>query len=210
MTIGNRIKEKRIEKSMTLEEVGKIAGVSRATIQRYESGAITNIPSDRIESIAMALKTTPAYIMGWEDDSVDPFLFDNISPIETKKIPMLGEIACGEPILCNEDRESYVLVGTDIKADFCLRCKGDSMINARIFDGDIVFVRKQSSVDNGEIAVVVIDGEATLKRFFYYEESKRIELRPENPKYQSIIYTENERKDIYVLGKAIAFQGDVI
>lgn len=209
-SIGQRIKEKRIERNMTLEEVGKIAGVSRATIQRYESGTISNIPSDRIERIAKALKTTPAYLMGWEDDSFDPFLFDGISPIETKKIPMLGEIACGEPILCNEDRESYVLVGTDIRADFCLRCKGDSMINARIFDGDIVFVRKQDTVENGEIAVVVIDDEATLKRFYYYPESGKIELKPENPKYNSLIYLEGQRNDIHILGKAIAFQADVV
>lgn len=210
MTIGQRIKQKRIEKNMTLEEVGKVAGVSRATIQRYESGTITNIPSDRIESIAKALKTTPAYLMGWEDDSFDPFLFDGISPIETKKIPMLGEIACGEPILCNEDRESYVLVGTDIRADFCLRCKGDSMINARIFDGDIVFVRKQDTVENGEIAVVVVDDEATLKRFYYYPESNQVELKPENPRYHSLIFLKGQRNDIHILGKAIAFQADVV
>lgn len=212
--LGQKLKNIRQFKNLTMEELANMLNekfgfnVTRGMISRWEN--------DKSEPMTMYLRgyakmfgVSLDYLLGL-DDSVDPFLFDNISPIETKKIPMLGEIACGEPILCNEDRESYVLVGTDIKADFCLRCKGDSMINARIFDGDIVFVRKQSSVDNGEIAVVVIDGEATLKRFFYYEESKRIELRPENPKYQSIIYTENERKDIYVLGKAIAFQGDVI
>lgn len=83
---------------------------------------------------------------------------------------MLGEIACGVPKFANEDRESYVDAGTDVKADFCLKAKGDSMINARIHDGDIVFIHRQDVVENGEIAAVVInhDSEATLKRFYYY------------------------------------------
>ena len=210
MFIGERIKQRRVQVGLSVDEVAKILNKSRATVYRYENGEIENMPAAVLNGLAKVLKTTPAYLMGWEDDSLDPFVFDNISPIATKKIPMLGDIACGEPILCNEDRESYVLVGTDIHADFCLRCKGDSMINARIFDGDIVFVRKQDTVENGEIAVVVIDDEATLKRFYYYPESGKIELKPENPKYNSLIYLEGQRNDIHILGKAIAFQADVV
>ena len=75
---------------------------------------------------------------------------------------MLGEIACGKPIYTNEDRESYIIAGTDIKADFCLKAKGDSMINARILNGDIVFIKKQDMVENGDIAIVVVNNEVKL------------------------------------------------
>lgn len=135
--------------------------------------------------------------------------FDNIFPIELKKFPLLGEIACGEPIFCDEDRESYILAGSDIRADFCLKCKGDSMINARIYDGDIVFIRKQDIVDNGEIAAVVIDDEATLKRVYYDRDKNVVTLVAENPKYTPMIYSGSDLDQIHVLGKAIAFQSDV-
>ena len=136
--------------------------------------------------------------------------FDNIFPIHTVRIPFLGEIACGEPIYADEDRESYVLAGTGIKADFCLRAKGDSMINARILDGDIVFIRRQDMVENGEIAAVIINDEATLKRVYYYRDKNLLILKPENPAYQDLIYTNEELETIKILGKAVAFQSDAI
>lgn len=136
--------------------------------------------------------------------------FDNIYPIDVQKIPMLGTIACGEPIYADEDRESYVLCGTEIKADFCLRCKGDSMVNARIYDNDIVFIRKQDIVSNGEIAAVIIDDEVTLKRFYYYRDQNLVILKPENSKYEDIVLTGEKLNQVKVLGKAVAFQSDVI
>ena len=124
---------------------------------------------------------------------------------------MLGEIACGEPRYADEDRESYVLAGADIKADFCLRAKGDSMINARICDGDIVFIRKQDMVEDGEIAAVIVnnDNEATLKRLFYYRDQALLVLRPENPAYEEQRYSGEQLNEVHILGKAIAFQSDV-
>lgn len=146
-----------------------------------------------------------------EDKSNDDSDYiNNIYKIDKIKLPFLGSVACGEPIYADEDRESYIMVGTDIHADFCLQCKGDSMINARIHDGDIVFVRKQDIVNNGEIAVVIIDDEATLKRFYYYKEQNMIILRPENNKYQDIVLTGEELEKVKVIGKAVAFQSDVI
>nr|DAP10360.1 MAG TPA: Repressor protein CI [Caudoviricetes sp.] len=196
---------------MTLEDLGNKIGVSRQTIQRYESGVITNIPSDKIELLAKYLSTTPSYLMGWENsDSTLIETYENIYPIELKRFPLLGEIACGEPRFASEDRESYVEASTDIQADFCLKAKGDSMINARIQDGDIVFIREQPSVYNGEIAAVVIDDEATLKRVFYYPEKDLFILKAENPKYDDLVYSKSELDNIRILGKAIAFQSDVI
>ena len=162
------------------------------------------MPSDKIKSIAEALKTTPAYIMGWEEMTPT---YDNIIPITTRKIPLIGEIACGSPIVADEQFESYVECGTDVKADFALRCKGDSMINARILDGDIVFIKEQPLVDNGEIAAVVIEDEATLKRV--YRSGDLVTLQAENPAYAPIVIQIHEDSEIRILGKAVAFQSDV-
>ncbi len=211
MTFKDRLKQKRTSKGMTLEDLGNKIGVSRQTIQRYESGVITNIPSDKIELLAKYLNTTPSYLMGWENSNSTLIeTYENIYPIELKSFPLLGDIACGEPRFASEDRESYVEASTDIQADFCLKAKGDSMINARIQDGDIVFIREQPSVYNGEIAAVVIDDEATLKRVFYYPEKDLFILKAENPKYDDLVYSKSELDNIRILGKAIAFQSDVI
>lgn len=109
----------------------------------------------------------------------------------------------------NKAPEAYVEADLSIKADFCLRVKGDSMINARIYDGDIVFIRKQDSVENGEIAAVIIGDEATLKRVFYYPEDSKLVLQAENSKYEPFVYIGEELNRIKILGKAIAFQSDV-
>ncbi len=91
----------------------------------------------------------------------------------------------------------------DLDVDFCLRAAGDSMIGARIYDGDIVFVRKQSSVDNGEIAAVLIDDEATLKRVYYYPDKNKLVLSPENPKYEPFVYIGEELDEVRILGKVV-------
>ena len=203
-TIGKRMRLARINKQKTLEDIAKAVGVSRQTIQRYESGVIGNIPYDKIEGIAKALNVTPGYLMGWEQLPD----FPNIFPIETKKIPLLGKIAAGQPVMAEECFDSYVQCGTDIHADFCLRVQGDSMINARIYDGDIVFIHKQPEVENGEIAAVAIDDEVTLKRV--YMSDNFVELRAENPKYKPMVFNQSNCLNFRILGKAIAFQGDIV
>jgi repressor LexA len=122
----------------------------------------------------------------------------------TKQVPLLGEIAAGEPILACEDCKTYIEVDGSLQVDFCLRVNGDSMIDARICDGDLVFVRRQPVVENGEIAVVLLDNEATLKRF--YRNDGGVILKPENAKYQPRFYTERDFKQVRVLGKAVMFQ----
>lgn len=210
--LNDNIKKARLSADKTLEDVANLVGVTRQTVQKYESGVISNIPSDKIELLAKALDVTPAYLMGWEDEKPakdDIYQYDNIYPIELKKFPLLGEIACGEPVFATEDRKSYILAGSDIKADFCLKAKGDSMINARIMNGDIVFIRKQPMVENGEIAAVIIDDEATLKRVTYFKDKNMLILKPENPKYSDLVYIKEELNSIRILGKAVAFQSDV-
>lgn len=168
----------------------------------------------RLTILGLALNVSEVWLMGYDvprerTTSHNIFDFENLKPIQRKSYPMLGSIACGKPIYANEDRESYVLAGTDINADFCLTCRGDSMINARIYDGDIVFIRSQNMVENGEIAAVIIDDSATLKRVYYYPEQGKLVLQAENPKYAPLVYIGDELNDIHILGKAIAFQSDV-
>lgn len=165
---------------------------------------------DKIEMLANYFGIEKSDLVEEKTDTDNYLSLNNIFKIEKKKFPLLGSVACGEPIFADEDRESYIIAGTDIQADFCLICKGDSMINARIYDGDIVFVKHQPMVNNGEIAVVLIDNEATLKRFYYYKEKDMVILKYENPKYEDKILIGEELEQIRVLGKAVAFQSNVI
>ena len=136
--------------------------------------------------------------------------YSNIFPLLRKRTPLLGEIACGEPIFCNEGRESYVEAATDVRADFCLKARGDSMIGARILDGDVVFIQRDVELVSGQIYAVAIDDEATLKRVYYDEAAQVLQLLSENPKYPPMIYSGERLAHVHVLGKAIAFQSDVI
>ncbi len=204
------IRRLREEKGLSQEELAKLTGyTSRSSIAKIEKGEV-DLARSKIIAFANALGTTPGNLLGWdEDDNI--VSLTNVYPIELKRFPLLGDIACGEPIFAEEDRESYIMAGADIKADFCLRARGDSMVNARIHDGDIIFIRRQDIVENGEIAAVVVnsDSEATLKRFYYYREKALMILKPENSNYPDQIYTGEELDEVHVLGKAVAFQSDV-
>ena len=218
--IGERLKYARDElRGMSLQDVAEASGVARSTVQRYETAKIQNIKLPVVESFARVLNVNPAWLIGKSDDMeipstnfIDTSLFPNIFPLpKTKKIPLLGTIACGEPILATENIESYVDMDADVHADFALRCQGDSMINARIMDGDIVFIRKQDMVDNGEIAAVLMDdcseSQATLKRVYVSDD--KIRLCAENPNYQDMIFFENDMNKVRIIGKAIAFLSGV-
>lgn len=213
-TIGSRIRNRREELGLSQDELGKRLGYkSRSSINKIELDQ-RNLTQSKIKAIAEALETTLAYIMGWDEpdqklDKENLKFFDNLFPIETKKFPLIGNIACGKPILADEQFEAYIEAGANIKADFCLRAKGDSMIGARIYDGDIVFIRKQEMVDDGEIAAVLIDDEATLKRVYYDQESNVIQLFAENPQYKTMRFAGEELDHIRILGKAVALQTDI-
>lgn len=209
MKISEKIKQGRKRLGLTQTEFGKKLGVQKNAVSKWECGRVEDIPSSKIKIMAELFRVPVSYLIDDMTSNVDYFQYDNVFSVQTKKFPMLGEIACGKPIYADEDRESYVQAGMGIKADFCLKCKGDSMINARILDGDIVFVHKQSAVNNGEIGVVIIENEATLKRIYYYPEQQKLVLQSENPKYEPLVYVGSELEQIYILGKAIAFQSDV-
>ncbi len=205
---GNKLRDLRKIKGITLDELASKIGTSKQTIHRYENGIINNIPPEKVEKLAAALDTTPSELMGWGNNEKPKY--DNIAPLSIKKLPILGSISCGVPIYAAEEHESYAAVDKNLDADFCLRASGDSMIGARIFDGDTVFIRSQEAVDNGEIAAVIINDEATLKRVYYYPNEEKIILSPENPRYAPLVFVGRELENIKILGKAVAFQSTVI
>lgn len=208
MTIGDRIKLRRLEIGLTVDQVAAKIGKNRATVYRYESSDIEKFPIDVLAPLAEALRTTPAYLMGWDETKSAPTFPSNIiSMPQMRKIPLLGSIACGSPILAEEHIEGEVDIPSNIHADFALNCKGDSMINARIFDGDIVYIRQQDTVENGQIAAVLIDGEATLKRVRLFDD--HISLEPENPQYRPIVLWGEEMNTVRILGKAVAFTSTI-
>ena len=210
LELYKNIKRRRQQLKMTQTDLAlKMGYADKSMIAKIEKGNV-DLPQSKILAFANVLETTPGELMGWDYEAEPTETVDNVYKLDKIKLPMLGKVACGEPIFADEDRESYIMIGTDIGADFCLQCQGDSMINARIHDGDIVFVKKTDIVENGEIAVVIIDDEATLKRFFYYREQNLVILKPENPKYQDIILTGEQLNQVRVIGRAVAFQSDVI
>lgn len=201
------LKQRRKELGLTLSQIADMMGVAEATVQRWESGNIKSVRHEKIGKLAEILKVSPAALMGWEVQSVSPLdvsLIKNINPTpKTYKVPRLGTIACGKPILAVENAENVDNVPENISCDFTLQCKGDSMINARIYDGDIVYIKSQPEVENGEIAAVRIGDEATLKRVYYNK--NRIILRACNPLYEDLEYEGSMLTDIQILGKAVAF-----
>lgn len=213
---SKRLRELRISRDLSQQKLADHIGMSKSSVNMYERGE--REPSlEMLETIADYFNVDLDYLLGKSDIPQKILCFSSgngsfshsILPITTQRLPLLGNIACGKPIYADEDRESYVEVGTDINADFCLKAKGDSMINARILDGDIVFIRQQPSVEKGEIAAVIINDEATLKRVYYYPEDNKLILQAENPAYEPLVYIDEELNDIQILGKAIAFQSDV-
>ena len=206
MDRGKKIKSAREAKGMSQEALGAACGTTKQTIFKYENGITTNIPFDRIEKIAAVLDISPAYIMGWEDADGKPA--PNLRPMpQMQRVPRLGAIACGEPILAAGNIDGYDAVPNYIQCDFTLVCKGDSMINARIFEGDLVCIRQQPEVENGEIAAVLIDGEydgeATLKRVKLFDD--HISLEPENPQYKPLVFWDEDMARVHILGKATHF-----
>ena len=204
--ISQRIRMLRQKYNISIDDLANKIGKNRATIYRYENGDIENMPTSILKPLAEALHTTPEYLMGWDVNRANKI---DIVPLSKIKITVLGTVACGKPIYAEEHLECYVDTIGNIKPDFALWAKGDSMIDARIYDGDLVFVKKQEMVENGEIAVVLVNDEVTLKKVFYEPNKNRIMLMPANKNYQPFIYEGEELNNIHILGKAIAFQSNL-
>lgn len=211
---SERFKLLRKERGLSQAALATELGFTKSSVNMYERG--DREPGlESLETIADFFNVDMDYLLGKSDvqnrflytpasDAESVALPDNIIPRPaTYTIPLLGTIACGEPILAAENIEDNVEVPEHIHADFALRCKGDSMINARIHDGDIVYIRQQPAVNNGEIAAVLIGDEATLKRVYVYED--HVVLQPENPGYAPLVYFKDAMQAVRILGKAVGF-----
>ena len=211
MKLGDLIREYREKQSISQRQFADRCGLSNGYISIIEKGVNPNTGRPvtptlpQLSKIAKGLNLSVMEMFEIvEDMPVDIGIIPNIIPLpEMRKIPLIGTIACGAPILAEEHIEDYIDIPKHIQADFALICKGDSMINARIFDGDTVYIRQQDTVENGEIAAVLIDGEATLKRFKLHPD--RIILEPENPMHDPLVFRNEEMNNIRILGKAVAF-----
>ena len=221
MTLGEVIKNYREEHNLSMDSFSKVSGISKAYISLLEKNKHPKTGKTIAPSIPIIKQAATGMGMDFDalfnmiDDEVDisrPILpaYPNIHPVTKRTLPVLGEVACGEPRFMNEEIEFYADELEGIHADYVLVAHGDSMIGARIHDGDLVFVKKQEEVENGEIAVVAINDEATLKRVFYYRERGLMILKAENSAYEDMIYQGTELADVHVLGKAVAFQGKLI
>lgn len=199
------IKSLRIERGITQEQLAALLKVSRSTIGMYETGS-REPDFETIEAIADIFNVDMDYLMGRSTvERKDPVAATPIpagfQPLPKRdRIPRVGQIACGTPILAEENVEAYDEVPSAWHADFTLLCKGDSM-EPKIKDGDVVAIHCQPMVENGEIAAVLIDGEATLKRVFLFDD--HIELRAENPAFATIIRIGEAMNDITIEGKAV-------
>jgi repressor LexA len=204
MIWNQKIKELREQSHLTLLEVSKKLGVSEATAQRYESDTgIKNIPYEQIIKYAELFNVTPAYIMGWEENP--KFRFEARSvPHHAQRIKVLGKVAAGTPIEMIQDVEYYEEMPLEADGDyFGLIIKGDSM-EPRIMNGDVVIVKQQPLVENGEIGIVTVNGEdATCKRIYKYAES--LVLMSNNPKYPPREFTKEqvEALPVRILGRVV-------
>ncbi|MGI5949848.1 transcriptional repressor LexA [Peptoniphilus sp.] len=187
------------EKNISQTELSKLTGITQSSISDWKNGKYTP-KQDKINILAKALNVSPAWLIGYDVSNDEIHNIKNILPLKksSKRIPLIGTIAAGEPILAEQNIEEYIELDKIVQADFCLRIKGDSMINANIYEDDIVFIHKQSDVDDGEIAAVLIEDEATLKRV--YKMPGKVVLRAENPRFKPIIL--NGDKSVEILGKA--------
>lgn len=211
-TLYDRIKSRRTELGLTVEELAhKMGYKDKSSISKIERGK-ADIPQSKIAAFAQALETTPAYLMGWEEQpspaaSKEPTVPPGFEPMPAMDVvPPVGRIACGTPITAEENIEQMVCVPSRWHSTFTLTCKGDSM-EPRIHDGDLVAIRKQPEVENGEIAAVRIGEEATLKHV--YRHDNFIELRPENPAFNSIILSREDMNDVVIEGKAVGLCRDI-
>lgn len=201
METHENIKKYRKLRGLSQAALAELTGYGdRSSIAKIESGSV-DLPQSKISAFAKALGVSPIKLMGMDDDTIP----SGLSPMpSTYKVPRLGRIPCGSPNIQDEVFETYDEVPDYIKADFTLECEGDSMIGARIYEGDIVCIRQQKTIQSGEIAAVRVDGDRiTLKRVLIYDD--HLVLQPENPSHRPEAFWEDEMNRVEIVGKATHF-----
>ena len=214
MNLREKLTKLKAENGLTTDALSELSGVPKGTINKLLNGETRNPTAQTLKRLANALGCELEYLCGRPDDipgvyrlgDGQPLPHPDLTAIHRRKIPLLGAIAAGQPILCEEEIEITECAGS-IHADFALRVEGDSMVGARILDGDVVFIRRQDDVDDGQIAAVIIDDRATLKRVYHIPGG--LQLLSENPKYPPMIFTYPEHDSIRILGRAVSFTSAV-
>lgn len=203
MNLGDKLKKVRIDNGYSMEEMKNILNskydlqISKSMISRWENGVSEPI-NTYLSAYAKEFNLDMNDLLGIDLKDIPNIIIHE----KIKRIPILGQIACGEPILCQENYEGYVMADPSmIAADFSIYAEGDSMIDADIKSGDLVFIKKTPTVENGAICAVLIDDSATLKRF--YKTDNQIILQPENSSYHPIIITEEDSKNVLILGEMV-------
>lgn len=205
MSVGDTIKRLRISHKLSQEELRKIAGVTDKAVSTWEKGE--KVPRmGAIKKMAAYFGVSKGYLIDGEPVEKENPIPPGFEPMpKMVKKPLVGSIACGNPILAEENIEDYVDIPENVRCDFCLRCKGQSMIDAGIQDDDIVYIHKQEEVENGEIAAVRIEGEATLKRVHWDAQNQTLMLIPANSSMLPRIYSGETINSIHIEGKAVGF-----
>lgn len=211
-TFAERLKSLRREKGWSQQRLADELDLSKSSVNMYERGE-REPGFETMEAIADLFNVDMNYLYGRTDIKItDPIVLAPKKPTippgfepmpKMKKIPLIGAIACGEPITAEQNIEKMVDVPENIRCDFSLTCHGDSMVDAGIHDKDVVYIRIQPEVENGEIAAVRIDGEATLKRVYYNPGT--LTLMPANPAYAPMIYTGSQLEEVHIEGKAVGW-----
>lgn len=197
LAVGNNIKKYRTIRNYSLQDLAERVGLTKKTIQRYENGEI-KIDMDRLLDVAEALEVeVPQLIEGAES-----FIGVDLTELDTVKIPVVGRVVCSEGMCAIEEIERYEDTPRNwVRSGDCFYviAQGDSMINARIYDGDLLLIEKQNDVEDGDIAAVVIDNQISIKKVF--KTDGMLILQSENPKYGPIFKTEENKDSIFILGK---------
>ncbi len=201
VSFGKRLHSVMKEYGDTVYTLAEHLGMQPSTVSRYNNGQyVPKAPT--LEMISRRYGVNPNWLMG---ENVPKVMPDTVSPV--KEVPILGDVAAGLPIWAEENYDGKALADPEDHVDFALRVRGDSMVGARIYNGDLVYVRRQPRVENGEIAVVLVENEATVKRVFDYPD--KIVLRPENEAFSDMVYIKGDAPPISVLGKVIFIKARV-
>lgn len=208
MTIGDKIRYQRKRLKLTQTELGEKLGVKTNAVSKWECGRVEDIPTSKIKAMSVLFGVPTSYLIDEEisyNENRDSPLPSNVVPLpKMKKVPLVGQIACGTPILAEQNIEDYIDLPAHINADYALTCRGESMINIGIEDGDIVYIKQQEEVENGEVAAVMVgDDEATLKRFYY--EDGIVQLVAENSAIAPKVFVGEAINQVHVIGKALAY-----
>ena len=214
-TFAQRLRQGLDMRGLKQVELATMSGISKYSISHYLKGDWEG-KQDAVYELARVLDVAEAWLMGYDVPAErsapkvsvqldkKPTIPPGFEPMpKMKKVPLVGSIACGDPITAEQNIEKMVDVPESIRCDFSLTCHGDSMIDAGIHDRDIVYIRIQPEVENGEIAAVRIGDEATLKRVYYSDDT--LTLMPANPAYAPLVYAGAQLADVQIEGKAVGW-----